>query len=298
MIILAGGKESSKHDINPEDERRWQMSRRTDLANTFGIVLNVPSHGQDQDGNWEYGRIPIGGMANQQLVSEFRAEMRELIRQHASALVAEGLLMERQAETLDSHPYSVGPAAQEWPKIFFEFYKDVQPILSDGASALGWGYFVKDLVSRIHWWNANKQKEVYESMSRQESYPQEWRELSITPVLTRPALIALCYVDLTKRYGIGDDLTIDTYPRSYSEYETPDHPAGGETYLIRLKAGKRGFYYLVNGKGIVSEHYLTTGSDITLLPIPNLLGEEVDYQPRQPQSSYRITIRAAEERKK
>ena len=291
---MAGGEQSSEYEIDPEVEKRWQLSRRTDLANAFGVMLNVPAHGQDDAGKWQYGRTPTAGMAHGDFADAFQTEMQSLITLHGSFLVSEGLLSAEQVEALAGHPYSVGPAAQEWPKYFFEFYRDVRPILSDGASVLGWAYFFKDLVRGIQLWSSNKQQEVYESMAGQDYSPGDWSEVSVTPVLTRPALIALCYADVTKRYGIGEDVTIDTFPRSYTDYATPDHPGGSETYLVRIKAGKRRFFYLVDSNGRASEHYLTTGADLTLLPLPNLLGDDDLHQPRQPQPSHRIRIRAAQ----
>jgi hypothetical protein len=98
-------------------------------------------------------------------------------------------------------------------------------------------------------------------------------------------------LDTTNRHGNGEDVTVDTYPRSYTEYATPDHPGGPETYLVRISVDRRSFFYLLNSDGSVVEHFMTTGADLTLLPLPNLLGADVPHQPRQPWHFDRIRFK-------
>jgi hypothetical protein len=288
---VAGGKHSVESTPDPEQEKRWQLAYRTDLANAFGLVLSMPAHGRNNLGNWQYGLIPMGE-TSQTLEDDFRTEMHSIIHSHTSFLISQGLLTHEQVEDIEGHSYSVGPAAQEWPRFFFELYRDAQPFLTDGASLLGWGYFLKDVIREINYWASRKQQEVDESRDAETVRVEQWAEVEVTHVLTRADLIALCYADMMKRYGIGQVVTIDTFPRSFTEFATPDHPSGPETYLIRIKAGKRRFFYLVNSKGEVSEHFLTTGDDLTLLPLPNLLDDDLPLTVRQPQLSKRIKVMA------
>jgi hypothetical protein len=285
-------KDSTEHKIDPEGKRIWQLARRDDLADAFGIVLRVPAHGRDDEGNWHYGREPFGGVPNQEFENAFFAEMQSIIDGSSHFLVSRGLLTAEQAEAIEGHPYSTGPAAQEWPQHFFEFYRDVQPIINNGASLIEWAAFFGALFKGFRFWTSRKQEEVVESLNGQLVPGISLPRISITPVLTRADVIALCYADMTKRYGIGEDVTVDAFSRSLPFYETLDHPGGSETYLVRIRAGGRKFHYLVDSKGQVIEHYLTTGSDLTLLELPNLVGAETGGLSRDPQPSQRLRIKA------
>ena len=300
------GSHSSPYEIDPLIERRYQLQRRSDLANAFGIVISVPLHGQDEQGNWRYGLSPQYGWPNQDIEAEFAREMRSLISSRARRLAASGIISPEQA-IIEEHPYSVGPAAQEWPKLFFELYQDARPYLSDGASLLAWGYFFIDVVRGIWAWASDTERK---QASQSGSDSTIYMGTSVMPgiVLTRPAIVALCYTDLIDRHGVTGDVTIDTFPRSLTSYATPDHPGGPETYLVRAKAGRRTFFYLLDGRGKVLEHYSLAGATLTLLSLPNFMNQgvsaavvprdetadEADYETRQALPPQTIKIRASQ----
>lgn len=277
--------------VDPASEERWRLSRRADLANVFGMMLTVPWHGQDDQGNWRYGLRPYGGFSNDTLQTQFESDMQALIQRAATELTSRGLLTQEELDSLSAHPYSVGPMAQEWPKIFFDLYRDAQPFLADGASILGWGYFFRDAIKAVTSWASEKTREESEQPLG-DAIARSGYAVMPEIALTRPAIVALCYSDLVNSHAITEELTIDTFPRSYTEYETVDHPGGGESYLIRARAGRRSFVYHITGQGKVVEHYLIVGSTLTLLPLPNLTEEDTTYQPRQPLPSQRVKIRA------
>lgn len=215
--------------------------------------------------------------------------MRTLISDAAAGLVSRNLLTAAQVRAIKGHQYSVGPAAQEWPKFFFDLYQDARPFLSDGASALGWGYFVRDLVRSLWSWAARKQREQSEYPDAENvTYSGHGVVPSIT--LTRPAIVALCYAHLVDEHGVSGDVTVDTFPRSYTSYATPDHPGGQETYLVRARSGRRSFFYHISGTGEVAEHFLLVGTTITPLPLPNFVGEEPQYLTREAFPSQQLKI--------
>lgn len=259
--------------IDPEADERWRLSRREDLADAFGIVLSVAWHGRDAQGNWRYGLNPLGGMPNGEYQAQFESDMRALIREVASGLAGQGVITEEQVATLNFYPYSVGPAAQEWPKIFFDLYQDARPFLADGASLLAWGYFFKDTFRAIRTWASNKERAQSEYPDC-ENVTYSGHDAMPSVTLTRPAIVALCYTDLVDRHAVTGDLTIETFPRSFTSYATVDHPGGGESYILRARAGRHSFFYHVDGTGEVSEHYLIVDSTLTPLPLPNLRGDE------------------------
>ena len=278
--------------IDQDAERRYRMARRDDLADRFGIIIGVPVHGQDAQGNWRYGiGLGVGGGENPAMVSEFTLEMKQIVVESAASLATNGVLDQEEVDAIESHRYETGPAAASWPQFFIDLYEQLNSPLTTGATLLAWGYFLKDVASKLKHWKDHKERAFQEKLGDAYSldYPSDY-----TPgvVLTCPALVSLCYVDLVDRYGIGGDVMIDILPRErFSGYATPDHPAGGETYLIRFKTDSMNFYYLVDGFGTVSEHYLAAGDDLTLLPLPDLLPLESSMaRNRQPQKSQRIKV--------
>ena len=148
--------------IDHEAERRWRLSRRNDLATVVGIVLTVPSQGEDEFGTWRYGARPLGGMAHSDIVDEFNADMREIIGKSAQPLQDVGVLSTEQVAKLDSHRYETGPAAQSWPQVFFEIYKHVQPVLTDAATLIAVAQFLKDAYRGIEDWKNRKFDETRE----------------------------------------------------------------------------------------------------------------------------------------
>ena len=283
---MAGGKQIEEFVPSPEDEKRWKLARRTDLANAFGLVVSVPAHGQDEEGRWRYGLSPIGGIANSEFVEQFKQEIGNIVSSYAATLVGQGILTQEQADAIETHEYSVGPAAQEWPQFFFEFYHQAMPVLTDGATILAWGYFLKDLVKGLRYWSPQQETASIEGELVSRTVPAR-----VIPVMTEADLVAVCYADVTNRYGIGGKVIVESFPRSNTEYETPDHPGKGVTYLIRIRSGKRQFHYLADSEGKVLEHYLVTGKDLTLLALPTLFDVEDYGHDRDPKRSRRLKIK-------
>lgn len=286
---MAGGKNATPV-VDPETEELWRLSRREDLADALGFVLSVPWHGQDEKGSWKYGLRPQYGWANPEIEAEFRSEMHALIIVTAAPLVSRGLVTADQVQSIPSHPYSVGPAAQEWPKLFFDLYQDARPLLSDGASILGWGYFLRDLMKGLWSWAASKQQEQAEP-AEAENVTYSGHGVIPTITLTRPAIVALCYAHLVDHCGVSENVTVETFPRSFTSYATPGHPGGAETYLVRAKAGRRSFFFHVSGAGEVTEHYLSVGTSITPLPLPNFMGDDFSSMSREIFPSDKVTIK-------
>ncbi len=219
--------------------------------------------------------------------------MQEVVADSAEVLVAREVLTRDDVRSIESHGYETGPAAQSWPQIFFDLYQQMDPLLAGGANLLAWGYFFKDMVFKLRHWKDNKERDFQERLG--DGYALAYAADYIpTVVLTGPALVALCYADLVERYGIGNDITVDVLPRSrFGGYASPTHPSGGETYLVRFKSGSMSFFYLVDGFASVSEHYLTTGDDLTLLPLPELLPSEYSVaRDRSPERSLHLQIKS------
>jgi hypothetical protein len=272
---MASGTKTDEYQIDPDAERRYRLARRDDLADRFGIVMGVPEHAPDDEGNWRYGiGMPVGGMANQEMVIEFTAEMRALVKDSAAPLVESGVVSRREADAFDAHDYETGPAAQGWPQIFIDLYQQFEPTLTGGATLIAWAEFLRTVASGLQTWKANRERRFQDTLG--EAYNRAWpSDYTPTVVMTQPAIVALCYADLTERHGITGPVRIDILPRDkFKGYASPDHPAGGETYLIRFISDSNRYFYLVDGLGMVSEHYLERADEFVLLPLPDLLPNE------------------------
>lgn len=289
---MASGKHMAEYRPDPEQERRDALARRTDLIDAMGIVVVVPAVGQDRDGQWRYGIPPAMGWVTPEVAAEFQNEMQALITEHADELVADGRLSQDQLAAVEGHHYATGPAAQEWPQFFFELYRDARPIVSDGASLLGWGYFLRDFLKGLWQWSADKQRE--QSPNPEDRSVTYSGHGSVPGVkLTRPAVMALCYAHMCERHGAAGDVTLETFPRvAFPGYSDPDHPGGLETYLVRGTVGRRSIFYLVKGNGEVLEHFVQEGKALTLAELPDFVGEpDSGFQMGQPVASQRVKVK-------
>jgi hypothetical protein len=285
---------SMNQPVDPVKEERWRLARRTDLATVYGVSVTVPIHGQDEDGTWRYGLRPLYGWANPDLSAEFEAEVRASIVEASTSLVDAGILSPQQVDAIEGHPYETGPSAQSWPQFFFEIYQQAEPIISGVDSLISVADVIRQIVSRIKASHERRMENTPENIDggADAIAPQE-RHARV--VLTLPALVALCYADLHRRHGRGGEISIVVFPRNrWAGYGSVEHPAGGETYVIRFAAVDSDYFYLVDGWGNVSEHYRTEGDDLILLPFPDLLLDDAsDGQNRQPEAPLRFEVRAS-----
>lgn len=286
--MACGG--SSVND-EPDYPSFYDESRRRDLGDAFAIILTLPFHAEDDQGRWRYGLRPLYGWANPELIDEFKEEMRSLIVAHAGGLVAKGVVDQKTLHRVEPRPYETGPAAQAWPCFLYNPYQDARPFLNDGASLLAWGMFFRTVLDRLKGWERDKQERLPDPESESQPAPAQWAPVLVDRAFTRPVIIALCYADLVERYGIGEDVAIETFPRAWPEFYSPDHPCGAESYLVRATVGRRSFFYEVAGSGDVTQHFLLTGSDLTLLPLPSFVGGEPSYGAR-PVPSQRVMVKA------
>lgn len=292
-LMLDRGPQKPDREEVADIQRRWALARRNDLADAFGIAFSVPIHGRGEEGVWKYGLREPGGMASRELTEAFDDDVTQIVRHAAADLVSKGVITEEDADSLHAQPYSVGPAAQEWPKILFDLYQHARPFLNDGASLLAWGACIHAVIRGVRQWASKTERQVY---GASEDQAASYTGSSVMPGMffTRPALTALCYADVVERYGVSQSVTIDSHSRPLTTYATVDHPGGQETYLIRFKTGRKSYFYHANGTGVVSEHYLLSGSSIALLPLPDFLGDEYQASSRAPGPAQVLEVRVGD----
>ncbi|MCO5221375.1 MAG: hypothetical protein M9947_07295 [Thermomicrobiales bacterium] len=240
--------ESPIDERTPEEfaaETLWARKRRSDLVDSFSVVLYTPSGYDD---------------------SKFAAEVAEIVQESVKPLVQAGLLDAAAAEEIEVFPYSTGPAAQEWAKCIVDLYHLAQPYINDGASLLEWGgalvFLTKQLMKR-------------EAGNSSDPKTHTSSGMDLGNVYSRNALIAVCYYHIVSLYRPTAPVSVDVHCRG-NEYSSPDHPGGFEQFLIVFVTDTRKISYLINGRGRVIEHIVETDGSASLMPIPNLFHDEVE----------------------
>lgn len=273
----------------PDRERSSRQVRLMDQSKTFGLRVIVPDHGQDEYGQWLYGFPPSVELASSpDIVANFASEMQSIVATSSQLLVRAGTLNETDVETFTIIRRETGAGAYSWPELAIKFIEQAQPFLSNGADLLAWGYFLKEVVSKIRRWTDEKNQALRDASGQTRGF----NSFNPRPVLTRPGLVALCYAHLVEQYGVSSNVSIDMFPRSRLLGPPGGHPAQAEMHLIRLQAGERSFFYLVDDLGTALEHFLITDGDLTLLPLSELVPPEQYKLPyRYPQEVQHFTVR-------
>jgi hypothetical protein len=246
----------------------WEEARREDLDDSIALAIMVPFHGKDDEGNLQFGLRPDLGWAKEEMVAQFESEVRQIIQESSSILVEQGLVERETVDGLDGRPYSVGPAAQEWPQLLFTLKVDVWTFINSGASLLAWGYFLRDVLQGLANLGARLREQANAALQEVPYGDPRRAEINLFPTLTRADVVALCFADAEGRYAIRGQFAIEAFPRSAAYYSGPDHPAGNEQYLVRISNGDRDFFYLIQASGQVIEHYMVTGGQVSLLTLP------------------------------
>jgi hypothetical protein len=92
----------------------WSEARRSDLEDALGVIVSLP-------GSWEEGAPPelyqwyfVSSPEFKAFEADFTEDVRQaLIDAYAPVLPRQVLVQ------VEARPYSVGPAAQEWPKYLY-----------------------------------------------------------------------------------------------------------------------------------------------------------------------------------
>jgi hypothetical protein len=264
-------------------QRKWEGAGteeyRDDLDFSLGIILPAPLHGLDINGNVVFGIRPQFGMADEAITNQFAREMRNLIVTGMQPLVDRGTLPANVLEPLEARPYSFPPAAQSWPLYLFNLWHDARPFLEDGALLLAWGAAIREVLRKVNDWVQARQSERNWDVvpSGQET------EIQVNPILTRPAIVALCYLDLVERHKVTGAVTMEAHGRGFAVATGPGHPGAFDQYLVRIQTNGPAYFWLVRGDGTTLDHFSLDGTDIAVLPLPNFsTGEPDEFRIAQP----------------
>jgi hypothetical protein len=256
---------------DPNHEGFSRDARLPDWSTDFGLRVIVPDHGQDDHGKWLYGVRPSMDLASSpEIVADFASEMQSIVASSAQLLVRAGTLNEKDVETIAIIRRETGAGAYSWPELVIKFFEQAEPFLSNGADLLAWGYFFKEVISKIRRWTDEKDQALRETSGQTLGF----NSFNPRPVLTRPGLVALCYAHLVEQHSVSSYVSIDVFPRSRLIGSPDSHMAQAEIYLLRLQSGERSFFYLVDDLGHALEHFLITDGDLTSLPLPELVPPE------------------------
>ena len=97
-------------------------------------------------------------------------------------------------------------------------------------------------------------------------------------VFTAPIIQAVCLAHAQEQYSPFSKFRVASYVRHHM-HGTASHPSGEERYTVRIAAGKRAYYYVVNGRLTPFEHFTTEGKRLEPLPLPDFFDYLDDLSP-------------------
>lgn len=275
---MAGGKDSKKDQPSEAEMEagmeRERKARRDDLAEAIGLVLIPPFHGQDERGDYKFGLPPYGGFYDSATVERYITDMGQVVQSVVESGPINGGDSTIRGDEIQPYPYSVGPAAQEWPKYLFLIYEYGRPILEDSVLLYSAGQMVRSVVKRIRQRSGEIAKDETRSVdqSSQAAFPVE-PELLLTP----GSLVSLCITDLHDRYDPIGIVDVEIHTRSWSSYSTQGHPGlADDVHLVRVQLSGRSVFWSLQTNGRVRDHFQLVGGKLMQLPLPNWF--EIDRQ--------------------
>lgn len=253
----------------------WDEAARRDLTHMAAVIIALPDlteyeSGQDHTDR-ELNRQKLAWDERYEGVrQQFQAELVATVEEALADIPAEYL-----NDRLEARPYHVGPAAQGWPLYLVQFISDVRPLLEDTVLIWTLGEIVKSLMDKAREW-----KDSYQMSGR-----------GSVLIFTEPLLSALVYNHVRGTYRPGGEIVVSsTFRTEFPGYGEPEHPGGGERYLIQANCGDVSYVYQVYSNAFVSEHFQVEGGKITPLPLPNWHAE--DFFPlQQPHPVRTVVIR-------
>lgn len=273
---MAGTKKSSDDNTNDGEKRasmdRWADARREDLAEAIGLIILPPPHGADASGEVKFGIRPEGGLYNPDVVERYVSEAQELVQSTVYERSQDDQHLRERSGDIVSNPYSVGPAAQEWPKYLFLIYESGQHVLDDALRLYGAAQIVREVVKRLH----RHDEKIAEDPSRSADvtirYPSGGApstEVAAGILLTPGGLVSLCVMDAFDHYDTRDNIDVEIHTRSWSGYSTQGHPGSSDDiHTVRITESKRELYWVVQTDGRVLEHFSVENQKMTQLPLP------------------------------
>lgn len=253
------------------DEARrqpWDEARRRDLLNAVSVIVSLPplradavdEQGQSLGGIFAtYGYGP--GSPEEGLARDFLDSLASLVAESTVSLIPSGA-----SPNPEPRPYETGPAAEGLPQVIVTVMQDARPWLEDGAllwtlgqAALACLRRFGALVDRLNvrYWGPGSPL-----------------------IFTEPMILGLCYAHVRNTYHPRANIVLESYVRNaFIGYDDPEHPSGGEYYLVRARVGRKSYVFAVNSYADVTDHYLLEGAEITMLPLPNW--REEGYLPRE-----------------
>lgn len=248
----------------PEAPRR--LSKRNDLERAVGMIITLPEHSTDDRGLPNWGGRPQYGTHSEVAFKSFSEDMESAVIDVTS--------YNDTFPPLDriepSHLYETGPDAQTWPQVALMLWEDVRPYLQNIEMLVSLGLAVELLRNRVGAWHEGKNKEISERYQEEITAGRSPAVKFLEPkiVITQGSAVALAVKDLVSRHGIAGRFSINSFPRGFPGYSDAMHPSWNTTYLVQCRVGRRNFIYHFLTDGEIHEHYLITGSEITMLQVP------------------------------
>jgi len=135
-----------------------RLSKRTDLNNAVGVIVTLPTHGENQAGRMAWGAHSDYGVHAEEFYDKFSEEMEAAVENAIDSIPSAPPLV----RTKPSHLYETGPDAQTWPQVALMLWEDIQPYLQNIEMLVSLGLAVNLVKQRIRDWHNDKNQEIAE----------------------------------------------------------------------------------------------------------------------------------------
>jgi hypothetical protein len=227
---------------------RWDEARRSDLENALGVIVSLPGPREEGAPLELYQWYFVGSPEFKAFEANFTNDVRQaLIKAYAPVLPPHALVQ------LEARPYSVGPAAQEWPKYLY---------------LLEHLWVAAQVVATL--------VEVGEAARQaMELYRRALRRLGINPDsptaprlgFTKKNLEGLCASYVQEHFHPRACLAAmsEAFPDP-TGYGTAGHPGAGEWYRVAVRAGRQAYVFDINTWANVTRLVRRDGQQEIALP--------------------------------
>ena len=222
------------HRIHPDD------ALLRDVLDALAVVVTLPhdSLGRDVEGRprlvYELGWGP-----------DF-ADLRAGFGLDVAAAVAEAASDYLPVASVpEPRPYETGPPAQSWPQYLIELY-EARPFLEHGTMLYAAGQAGVAIGKRVLKLFADRN--VNPPIS------------GVPVVFTEPVILGICYAHVRDNYHPRASIALSSYVRTdHPDCASPEHPSGGEVYVVQTRVGRRTYVYQISSTGICTDRSMIEG---------------------------------------
>jgi hypothetical protein len=240
------GRGSRIMERSKEFPDQWSEARRSDLEDALGVIVSLPAPREEGAPAELYQWYFVNSPEFQDFEAAFTEAVRQaLIEAYAPVLPPQAL------DQLEARPYSVGPAAQEWPKYLYllEHVWAAAQVVSTLVDVGEAAQFAMELFRKaLHRLGFNPESPSAPRLG-----------------FTQKNLEGLCASYVREHFHPRAQLSTSTEV-SPSAYGSAGHPGGGERYRVAVRAGRQEYIFDIDTWATVSGLFRRERAQETSLP--------------------------------